>query len=463
MCSSVVQLKRPADFYQYQPKAIEFIKKRRYCALWVGMRLGKTIAVLTALQDLINSGDVRKTLVVAPLRVSINSWPEDLDAWAQLTLDFTLIRGTPQERLDLLKEPTNIHIINHEMVVWLVTAIGKDNWPYDCLVVDEARCYKNHKVATKKGNLTRFGALTLVRPQIKRVIELTGTPAPLSYIDLWAQMYLLDGGKRLGKNITAFRDKYCDPGREYHIWTIKDNVDEEIREKIKDLLFVVRTADQIDLPREVTNDIPVTLPPKVMTAYKTLQREFIVEIQKTKIVTFSAGSKSIKLLQMAAGRVYTPDGRIVVHREKEKALEELLELIDGPKLIIYSFVFEKDWILAKYPDARLLDDNPKTVQDWRAGKIDKLVFHPSSGKYGLTLYEGGNDIIWISPTWDLEAWEQTNVRLSHPTKADETIRIHRIVAQHTLELKVCKSLNEKREVQDFLLEDMIGKTASTPH
>lgn len=447
-------LLRPSDFYKYQPKAIAFIKEHRYCALWVGMRLGKTVTVLSALQDLIDTGEVRRILVVAPLRVSINSWPEDLDGWAQLTLNYNLIRGTEEERLELLKIRSSVHIINHEMVPWLINTIGKDDWPYDTLVIDESRKYKNHAKKTPKKNLSRFGSLCFVRPKIRRVIELTGTPAPLGYLDLWSQIYLLDGGKRLGKNITAFRDQYCYQGRYHYIWNIQNGADIEIREKIRDLVFVVDSKDQIDLPQVNVNPVFVDLPPEIYKSYKTLEKEFIAEVRGRQIVTFSSGSKSMKLLQMASGRVYLDDETLLVHREKEDALAELLELIEGPVLIIYNFVFEKEWILEKYKDAKLLDSDPQTVKRWQQGKIDKLVMHPASGGHGLNLYHQGHDIIWVSPTWDLELWEQTNMRLSHPSKSDEIITIHSIRARKTIENQVMRSLELKKEVQQHLLKTL---------
>lgn len=445
-----------SDFYRYQPGAIQFIEDRKYCALWVGMRLGKSICVLTALQNLRDRGEVRRVLIVAPKRVSINSWPEDLVQWSHLDLSWTLIRGSASERKTKMRRNTTIHIINIELLPWLIDELGHDNFPYDTLVLDESRKFKNHVKKTETGNLSRFGSVCKVRPGVRRVIELTGTPAPLSYIDLWAQIYLLDGGRRLGKNITAFRTDYCNAGRNHYQWYLQSDAQERIRDKIRDLIFVVPPEDEIDLPDVVFNPVNVELTDQARKRYNEMKKDYVTELQGRKVIAFSAGSKSIKLLQIASGKIYIDKVATQVHEQKIQALIELVDLITGPKLVIYNFVFEKRWILERFPEAKLLDSNPDTIKKWNAGLIDMLVMHPASGGHGLNLYKGGDHLIWFGPTWDLELWEQTNKRLSHPSKSEGRITINCLIARSTLDSSVLISLQHKAQVQALLLADLVG-------
>lgn len=457
----------------HQLETKELIKAKRYLAIWLGMRQGKTVSTLSALQELYDEFEVHKILVVAPLKVSINSWPEDLGGWEHISLPYTLIRGTPAERIAQLAEPTPVHIINRELLAWLVTHIGKGNWPYDTVILDESRSFKNHKKKNKNPKTgvktyTRFGAMALVRPEVHRLVELTGTPAPKNYADLWAQMFLLDGGRRLGKTITAFRDTYMHPGREHYLWDFKDNAEEEIREAIKDIAFSIQGKP---LPVPVVSDIWVELPPKARTLYDEMRKESIIEVDGVEIVAQSAAARGGKLHQIAAGFVYdteideTAQTKVRtayrIHNEKRDALDELLEFIETPVMLIYNFEAERDYLLQKYPDAKLLDDKPMTVKLWNQGLISKLVLHGASGGHGLTLWRGGHDIIWVSPTYDLEHYQQVNERLTSDLKAEQ-VTIHRILTRGTIDEPIVNEvLTGKAERQKNLMNYLLANHPKT--
>jgi SNF2 family DNA or RNA helicase len=432
-------------------QAVDAIKRKAFLALWFDMRQGKTVSTLTAVQDLYEDFEAQKILVVAPLRVTVNSWPEDLRDWEHISLGYQLVRGTPTERKHQLKSQAPVHLINREMLPWLVATLGKDNWPYDTVVLDESRSYKNHAPKTPVGNLTRFGALRAVRPKIDRLIELTGTPAPKNYMDLWAQIFLLDGGKRLGKNISAFREEYCVQGREHYQWKLRGGAEADIETAIEDIVFRVAGTEIPELP---AMDIKVRMPNAARQVYNDMLNHGIVELNGEDIVALDAAARVNKCAQISSGHVYDSNKKAhLVHTEKLDALDELLELIDDNVLIVYNFQFEKDALLAKYKDVTVLDSDPNTVKRWNAGLIPKLLLHPASGGHGLNLYRGGNTIIWMSPTWDNELYRQVNKRLSIHDKPVPT-QVYRIIEQSGTDASVIESLTSKEQGQQALLKRM---------
>jgi SNF2 family DNA or RNA helicase len=449
---------KAADLRPYQREGVEFLLRKRYAALWVGMRLGKTIVTLTALQKLYDACEVHRVLVVAPTKVSINSWPEDLRQWEHISLPHQLIRGTPTQRYKQMQNAVPVHIINRELLSWLVTQWG-DAWPYDCVVLDEARSFKNHARYTKTKELTRFGAMSKVRPRVHRVIELTGTPAPNGYADLWAQIYLLDGGKRLGKNITEFRRTYMVEGRKHFLWSLREGADTEIREKIKDVVFCPAVTRDV-VSDVVFNDIEIPLPTDVRGWCSSMLRTGTLLTASGETVTAAnRGVRLSKALQIVSGGVYLASGQPeTIHDEKFRALDELLEVLGTNVIIVYNFVFEKDRILRRYPDAVLLDEKPETVARWNRREIPKLVLHGASGGHGLSLWKGGNDLIWMGATYDLELYDQVNARLCHPEKPDP-VTIHRLLAGGVpVETPVVQELIRKGVSQEALLDYVIEQS-----
>lgn len=437
-----------------QRDIVDFIKRKPYCAIWFAMRQGKCAPTLTALQDLYDDIEMSRTLIVSPVKVAINSWPDEFETWEHISLDYQLIRGAPETRIKQLASPAPVHIINREQLPWLVEhicdTVGKENWPYDTVVLDESRSFKNHVPKTPNGRYTRFGAMRLVRPYVERVIELTGTPAPHSYMDLWAQIFLLDGGRRLGKNITQFREEYCLPGREHYMWSINPDKIEEINERIEDIVF---SAPGMPIDEPVPNDIIVSMPKKIHSLYNHMFRFGIIQPGgDVEIPALNPGAKVNKLLQISAGSVYDEEGNThFLHDAKLKCLDELLELIDDNCLLIYSYQFEKQAILDRYPDAVLLDDKSSTVRRWNEGKIPILVMHPASGGHGLTLHRGGSTIIWLTLTTDLELYMQVNKRLSIPGKT-KPVEIYRLISDTSVDRARPDILVSRENVQQKLIE-----------
>jgi hypothetical protein len=464
----------------HQVTAVELIKRKRYVALWLRMRQGKTVSTLTALQDLYDEIEVFKILIIAPLRVSINSWPEDLEKWSHIRFTHTLVRGTPSQRIALLREPTDVHIINRENVPWLVEQLG-GKWPYDTVVVDEARSFKNHTVKTPKKNLTRFGALVSVRPKIRRMIELTGTPAPRNYEDLWAQIYLLDGGRRLGKNITAFRKRYMTKGQQHYQWEFRDGAIDEINAALSDIAFAIEGAP---LPEPEYLDVAVEMPDSVRTLYNKMRHDKIIPgLQGYDVTAKNQGAAIGKLAQICAGAVYhTPKPEmdldavsdlldddvpieeqkiprmvLELHRAKLDTLVDIADLGDKPLLVIYQFEFEKDWVLAKFPRAVLLDDKTSTLARWNRGEIPMLVMHGNSGGHGLNLATGGSEVLWLSPTYDLDVYLQVNQRLTSMAKKEHTT-VYRLIVPNSVETTMLEALALKNVTQEDLLAYITEKT-----
>jgi hypothetical protein len=465
-----------SDLAPHQLAAVGLIKRKRYLALWLKMRQGKTVSTLTALQDLYDDLDVHKILIVAPLRVSLNSWPEDITKWKHISLTFTLIRGTPGQRLAQLGGSSDIHIINRENIPWLVEQLNGE-WPYDTVVLDESRSFKNHKVKTKKKHLTRFGALAKVRPKMRRVIELTGTPAPRNYEDLWAQIYLLDGGRRLGKNITEFRRRYMIQGREHYMRSFRQGAVEEINEAVSDIAFAV---DGVALPEPQYIDIPITLPEPVRRWYNQMKNDKIIPgLNGFDVIARNQGAAINKLAQICAGAIYhterpqmdlddllddeplqlqkLPRHTLTMHKEKLDTLTDLVDLSDKPLLVIYQFEFERDWVLTRFPQAVLLDESPRTLSRWNAGEIPMLLMHGLSGGHGLNLWQGGSEIVWLSPTHDLEVYQQVNQRLSGMAKKELTT-VYRLIVTDSIEQTMIDGLALKDVTQERLLEYIVEQT-----
>ena len=461
-----------SDLHPYQSRAVEFVKDKPYCALWIGMRLGKTITTLTAIADLYDDFAVTQVLVVAPLRVALSSWPRDFHKWDHIKhLSYQVINGTPAQRERAANTYAHVHIVNVENLAWLVQHHGKE-WPYDMVVLDEARAFKNHKRRTglwgkmtdderrtltkdgrkvTNGGYTRFGAMAKVRPKVSRVVELTGTPAPGGLPDLWAQMYLLDGGARLGKTITSFRDRFFDYNKYTFTYVPKKGSKERIFDLVSDITFVLESGDYVSLPEKIPAFVDVPLPKKAMDAYRTLEQEFVMEFDGGEVEILSAAAKLNKLMQISNGAAYIDEDKnwVEYHQEKLLALEEIIEEANGENvLVVYTHIPDKERILKKFKKFKFLDKNPKTIDDWNAGKIPGLVCHGRSAGHGLDLFGGGNIIVWFGQTHDLEIYQQLNERLSVPEKT-EPIRIYHLCGEGTVDRDVAevvlesKSMNQK--------------------
>lgn len=436
--------------HDYQRVAMEWILDHEKCGLFLDMGMGKTVSSLTAIDILRNDYlDIGKVLVIAPKRVAEDTWPSEVDKWAHLQdLTVSKILGPPAERRRAIQADADVYIVSRDNVAWLVDEV-KGDWDFDTLIIDELSSFKNH--ASK-----RFKKLKTVTPYFKRVIGLTGTPAPNSYLDLWAQVYLLDRGERLGKNITTFRRTYFDGISRgmYTEYKLKTGAKEAIDDAISDICISMSAKDHLDLKDPMLIDVRVTMDAKEKKLYKTMERDAVLELGDDTIAALSAAVVSNKLLQLANGAIYDEDGKPhVVHGRKLDALEELREEAQGENILVfYSFKSDYERIKARFPDAVKLD-GAETIRDWNAGKIKMLLAHPASAGHGLNLQDGGSIIIWYGLTWSLELYQQANARL-HRQGQKNTVRIYRLLTEGTVDARVAEALEGKGIRQEELLEKL---------
>ena len=438
--------------FHYQAYATQWIIDKKKSALFLEMGMGKSVATLTAIVELMyDYFDVAKVLVIAPLRVASATWEEEIEKWDHLQhLRISKVLGGEKQRVAALYEKADIYIINRENVTWLVNWLQTD-WPFDMVVIDELSSFKSAKAQ-------RFKSLKKVRPLIKRLVGLTGTPAPNGLIDLWPQMYLLDGGERLGKTVTSYREKYFLPDKRnqmiVYTWKLKEGAEEAIHEKLADICVSMKAKDYLDLPERIDNVIKVELPQKVQQQYQQLEKELILSIEETDVLAGSAAVLANKLLQLANGAVYDEDGEVKhIHDQKLKAIDELIEAAGGkPILIFYNYQHDKDRLLnhLKKLKPRLLQSD-QDIKAWNKGEVNILLAHPASAGHGLNLQTGGNIIIWFGLTWSLELYQQANARLWRQGQK-ETVIIHHLIAKGTIDERVMKALEDKDTSQAALIE-----------
>lgn len=365
--------------------------------------------------------------------------------------------GSSSQRVKALADPADIWIINRENVEWLVEYYGRA-WPFDLVVIDESSSFKNHRAK-------RFVALKKVRPCIRRIVELTGTPAPNSLIDLWAQVYLLDGGVRLGKTIGGYRERYFDPDKrnaqQIFSYRPKSGAGNAIRDRLGDICISMRAEDYLQLPDIVIDDIPVQLDAAARNAYDRMERDLLLDVDDTTITAATAAALSNKLLQMCNGSVYDPDGNVIrIHDAKSEAFGELLEQLHGaPALVFYNFVHDRDRLealLAKTPLRTRRLEGPDDERAWNAREVDVLLAHPASAAYGLNLQDGGNHIIWYGLNWSLEAYQQANKRLHRQGQTQKVI-VHRLIVEGARDEDVIAALDNKAATQNTLIDSLAAR------
>jgi len=446
--------------HDYQQHAIEKILDLPAVGLFLDMGMGKTICALTAVLDLLyNWFDVAKVLVIAPKRVAEDTWSRETQKWEHTKhLKIAKALGTAKQRKAALESQADIYVINRENTEWLVDLYQKD-WPFDMVVIDELSSFKSSKAR-------RFRALRKVRPFIKRIVGLTGTPAPNGLIDLWPQLYLLDQGERLGKTVTGYRNRYFEPGRRdprrgiVFEWNPKPGAEEAIYEKISDICISMQAKDYLELPERVNNVIPVNLPAMAWAKYEQLEKDLLLPFTESDVVADTAAVLSNKLLQMANGAVYDEDrGVKQIHGAKLEALEDVVEAANGkPVLVYYAYRHDRDRIKDKFKSARFLDTE-KDIKDWNDGKVEILLAHPASAGHGLNLQTGGHIIVWFGLTWSLELYQQGNARLDRQGQQHNVI-IHHLVAEGTIDEDVMKVIEGKAVGQEALLEAVKARIRS---
>lgn len=437
--------------FSYQRFAKQFIIDHPAAGIFLDMGMGKTSITLTAVQELLEDYfDVSKVLVIAPLKPAEDTWPAEIEKWDHLRgLRYSLILGSQEARMEALKAEADIYIINRENVVWLVDLFRK-KWPFDMVVIDELSSFKSSKAQ-------RFRALKRVRPYIRRIVGLTGTPAPNGLLDLWPQVYLLDQGEALGRTLTGYRDAYFDPDKRnrqvVYSWKLKPGAEREIYGKLKDLCISLASQDYLDLPERRFIRHEFNLSREAMETYLRLERETLLPFADGDVDGATAAVLRSKLLQLAGGAAYDDAGGVKVLNDcKLQVLDRLIEEANGqPVLVFYNYRHELARILERYPGAVSIKDDG-AVKRWNAGEIPILLAHPASAGHGLNLQAGGHIIIWYGPTDNLEYYQQANKRLHRPGQK-QVVLIHHILAKDTWDIPVIDStLLPKEEQQNALLE-----------
>ena len=432
----------------YQQFAIDFVKNNEISCLLLDMGLGKTVITLTALKDLLDKGVVKRVLVIAPLRVARDTWPAEIKKWDHISgLRHTVAVGSTKERMAAINDSSaQIVIINRENVDWLVKHC---DWNFDMVVIDELSSFKNHRSK-------RFKAMCKIRPFVKRIVGLTGTPSSNGLMDLWAQFKILDYGKRLGRFIGNYREWYFRPDKMngYIVYSYKPLpfAEKEIYEKISDITISMSAIDHLDMPELITNEIEVEMSPKEQTKYDELKDEMVMELPDGAITAANAASLTNKLCQMSNGRIYDESKNIVrIHDRKLDALEDIIESANGqPLLIAYWFKHDLEAIRGRF-DVREIKTS-EDIEDWNEGKIPVAVIHPASAGHGLNLQAGGNTLVWYGLTWSLELYQQTNARLWRQGQSAGTVVIQHIICKDTVDGRILKALKAKDTTQSALID-----------
>lgn len=465
------------NLYDYQRRAVQHIHDNPKCALWVDMGLGKTVSTLTAFADAYAHFDARRMLVVAPLRVARDVWDDEIRTWAHLNdLSVSKIVGGRQARLDALRVPADIHTINRENLYWLFSGYVQEitksrfrqirKWPWDWIVLDESQSFKNPSAVRTKAasRISTFGLA-------ERIIELTGTPSPNGYLDIWSQLFVLDHGQRLGQTFDAYKKRWFDPPPDWGFkWTLKEFAEQAIQERIGDLILSMRAEDYLDLPPVVYNEIKVTLSPAVMRKYKKLEREALIDLDPHRITAANAGVLSNKLLQLSAGAMYVDDqgSYETLHDVKLDALCDALDELtfSGPVLIGHSFKSDARRIserLKKYCGKSQSWEflrSAESLKRFEKGEIDYGVIHPGSAGHGLNSLHlsGSENIIWFGPTNNLEWWDQLNARIAGGhRRMGKNVRIQIILARDTADEDQMHSLRVKDGDQVGLMRALRGR------
>ena len=436
--------------HDYQSFCIDYLLSHPAAGLFLKPGMGKTSTSLTAAERLMyDRFEVSKVLVIAPLRVAEDTWSRESEKWDHLRhLRISKVLGSEKERLAALSVKADVYCINRENVPWLVKHYGL-NWPFEAVIVDESSSFRNPSAQ-------RFKALRKVRPLIRYIWELTGTPRPRSLLDLWAQIYLLDRGERLGKTMTEYKNRYFTPGRRngyvVYEWIPRPGAEAEIYAKISDICVSMEAKDYLALPELVTTPRVVPLSPEVRELYEQMEREAVLELPEDVIDAGSAAAVNGKLLQIAGGAVYDEDHNVhELHAAKLDVLEDIMEEANGePVLVAYWYKHERDRIMARFPQAVQLKDS-ESIAAWNRGEIPMLLVHPAGAGHGLNLQDGGHIVVWFGPTYDGELNEQLIDRLYRQGQKETTSVIY-LVAEGTVDLDAMASLEAKANGQDAMMK-----------
>ena len=450
--------------HDYQKYVIEYIQSHPVSAVFLDMGLGKTSITLTALNDLLfDYFTVHKILVIAPLRVAKTTWSAEIKKWDHLKdLKYSIVVGTPTERKNALQRQADIYIINRENIPWLIE-YTKAAFDFDMVVIDELSSFKNYQAK-------RFKALMKVRPKIKRIVGLTGTPSSNGLMDLFAEFKLLDMGERLGRFIGQYRNTYFTPdkrnGQVIFSYKPLPVAEDAIYRKISDITISMKAVDHLKMPELVTSDYEVEFSEKEQNRYKELKENMVLQLSGEEITAANAASLSNKLCQMANGAIYDDEKNIIqIHDRKLDALEDIIESMNGrPVLVAYWFKHDYDRIVERLkmqnvPCAKL--DTEQSITSWNTGEIPVALIHPASAGHGLNLQSGGSTLVWFGLTWSLELYQQTNARLYRQGQCSDTVVIQHIVAKNTIDEQIMKALKKKDNTQSALIDAVKAEIGGT--
>lgn len=443
--------------YEYQRTATRWILQHPRCGLFLDMGLGKTVSTLTAVQQMIDDCEIEKVLVVAPKKVAETTWTTEAAKWEHLAgLRVVKVMGTEKQRRLALESPGDVYVIGRDSFVWLCGIYG-GMLPFDVLVIDELTSFKSSKSQ-------RFKAMRIATPTVSRVIGLTGTPAPNGLVDLWAQIYCLDMGARLGKSVTRYKETYFD----VHKWnnievraTCKPGCEKLIRDKIADICLSMQAKDYLQLPDLLVHTERVELSKAIMDKYSQFEKEKVLEFkaehgsEPANVLANSAAGLMNKLSQFANGAVYDEDRNVhEIHDEKLERLAELVEAANSPVLVFYQYKHDIDRIAKKLKGYRVVAyEGEAQLLEWNAGKIDVLLAHPASTAYGLNMQQGGHYIVWFGTGWNLELYQQANARL-HRQGQQHPVTVYKLLCSHTVDERANAALESKKGVQQSLLDSL---------
>ena len=472
------QIAEATIFRPYQEWMTKQIVALKRLLLGAEMGLGKTAATLKAIVELLDAGEIRSVLIVAPVRVAEETWPEEIQKWAFARhLRYRVVTGTPEERMAALRYgPCEVTIINRENLRWLLKTLGIRRWKFDMMVYDEASRLKSGKLESTPAKradgtvgdprMTELGVIYRCHLFTPRFVGLTGTPAPNGLIDLWGPMFAVDNGQRLGSSKTAYKNRWFIEEKYGYGIEPRVGAEDQIMDAIGDRFFSLAESDYLTLPPLIERDHYVTLPPLVMKRYKQFEREMALEIQtrsgdREMIEAVNRGVLTNKLLQFANGSLYEnvkfdedtdkrlPRDATVVHKLKLDALDSIVEESMGqPMLIAYSFQFDRETILKRYPQCRLYGDTPGSKRDWDAGRIPMMLIHPASAGHGLNFQFGANIAVWYGLCWSSELYQQFIKRLHRSGQKRDHVMLHRIIARKTADETILPILRERKVVED---------------
>ena len=441
--------------HEYQKYAIGFIKKNPIAAILLDMGMGKTSIVLSTLNELMyDSFEVSKVLIIAPLRVARNTWSDEIKKWDHLNgIRYSIAVGTAAERLAALKADADIYIINRENVPWLVEESGIP-FDFDCVVVDELSSFKNWQAK-------RFKALMKVRPKIRRIVGLTGTPSSNGLMDLFAEFKILDMGERLGRFISQYRLNYFKPDRMngpiVYTYKLLPGAEDRIYDRISDITISMKATDYLDMPELISNEYKVYLDDDEREKYEEMKDELVLQLPGGEITAANAAALSGKLSQLANGAIYDDDGSVnAFHERKLDALEDLIESANGkPVLVAYWFKHDLARITERLKKLKIVFeklDSDKSIEKWNAGELQVGLIHSASAGHGLNLQSGGNVIVWFGITWSLELYQQTIARLWRQGQTSGTVTVIHIITAGTVDERILKALEAKDQTQSALID-----------